>query len=938
MRLRYAQLLAGSALSLVAICEPAVAQTNSRAPEPVAAMSDGAEIQTPVAAAASQAEKDDIVVTGSRIARAGFDAPTPTAVLGEAELRQGNRPNIAEVLNDQPQFRATISPATTAPTGNAGLAIADLRGLGTDRTLTLLNGHRFVGAGDLNTIPQGIIKRVDVVTGGASAAWGSGAVAGVVNIILDDDLEGIRVGAQTGVASRGDGARYGANLTIGKKFGDGRGHVVVATEYLKDRGIGGIGRKSRPRLESGVFQRANGDQILVHDPNSRVSNSGGAVLNATTGAPFDRIFNPDGTVSPLVLGSETVGQTTVGGNGELINDYYGVSTPSQRVNLFGRATYEFSEAAKFWIDANYTHTSANYPFFPQTFNATIAADNAFLSSSARAQLTAAGVPATFRLGRLLTDIGRPDNYQQFDISRRLLEGAIGLEGKFGNWSYNVYYNHGESRNNSRVNNTFYTSRLTRAADAVLVNGVPTCRVNANASAADDDSACVPINLFGSGNITSQAAAYSFASRQLISTTKLDAVGAALNGHFFSTWAGPVDVAVGTDFRWEEIRTNFLDPLSAAGLLSTNYSALNGGFDVKEFFGEVNVPLLNVDGTAKLEINGAARYSDYSTSGGIWSWKGGATLRLFDDLLLRAVYSRDIRSPNISELYTVRRTSFNPVIDPFRTLPGSTTPGVAQASVTSFSGGNINLDPETSHTLTLGASYSPRSVPGLSISADYYDITIDNVIATLLPQDTLNNCFGNSPSDSTCDGVITRAADGSIASIQSSFRNLAQYRTRGLDIEASYILPLSRISADMPGQLRFRAFATHLFSLDINDGIRTTDQAGIVGEASTFTQAKTRVTGTLGFEGERFGFDIRARYFGPGKWALPDFASGREILNNKVAARTYIDLNARFNIDSKFTLFANVNNVFDVDPPYISFASRIYDTIGTYFSAGATIKF
>ncbi|HZG32499.1 MAG TPA: TonB-dependent receptor plug domain-containing protein, partial [Sphingopyxis sp.] len=202
--------LTGTALTVIAGLSPAHAQT------------------APEADAASPAGESEIVVTGSRIQRSGFDAPTPTTVIGEAELSLGNRPSIAQVLNDVPQFRPTASPTTNAGGTSSGVSTADMRGLGAVRTLTLLNGQRFSGAADLNTVPQSLIKRVDVVTGGASAAWGSGAVAGVVNIILDDDLTGWRMGVQTGLSSRGDGARYGADIAWGTDFAGGRGHFMVA--------------------------------------------------------------------------------------------------------------------------------------------------------------------------------------------------------------------------------------------------------------------------------------------------------------------------------------------------------------------------------------------------------------------------------------------------------------------------------------------------------------------------------------------------------------------------------------------------------------------------------------------------------------------------------------------------------------------------------------
>ncbi|WP_447755318.1 TonB-dependent receptor plug domain-containing protein [Sphingopyxis fribergensis] len=893
---------AGTALSMLASLSPAYAQSADTTADVV-----------------SDAE---IVVSGSRIQREGFDAPTPTTVIGEAELALGNRPSIAQVLNDAPQFRATSTPSTTPGNTSSGVSTADMRGLGSVRTLTLLNGHRFAGANDLNIVPQSLVKRIDVVTGGASAAWGSGAVAGVVNIILDDDFTGWRMGVQTGVSSRGDAARYGADIAWGTDFAGGRGHFMVAGEYMNERGA--LSRDDRRNLVAGLFQRPDGKLELVRDPNSTQLYNGGSILGLT-GAPYNLVFNRDGNIGAFPLGSVTQGVTTVGGGGQNIFDYVAVSTPYERINLFTRASYDLTDSLKVWANFSYHRMSANYSFFPETPAAVIMPDNAFLTQANRDQLAAAGVAGPFLLGRVLDDVGT-DGVMKFKYSRRNLEGAIGLSGTFGEgWSYDAYYNHGEIRLNQGLNNQRIKSRFNNGVDSVLVGNTPTCRINTDASTANDDPNCVPINLFGNGRISDAAAAWAFGGSQLIYTIKLDAAGASLSGQPFSTWAGPVDIAVGTDVRWEKQVTNYVDPLSLANALGTlNSSATSGSFNVKEAFAEVNVPLLDITDALKLEINGAARYSDYSTSGGIWSWKTGGTLRVMNDLLLRAVYSRDIRSPSVNEYFLTRSTNIGTVFDPFQGQNGT-----VQNNVVVYGGGNVNLTPEISHTLTLGGSYSPSFASGFRLSVDYYDIDIDNVITTVTANDLLKQCFAAAPTDPTCNGIIARETNGTIGSITNIYRNLANYRTQGLDIEASYRMPLG------DGNLSFRALANHVFNLKINGA----DVSGYVGGDTAFSTPKWRGTGTIAFDNDSFGANLRVRYVDGGLDRVPPVVNNVpvEIVNNKVGSRTYVDLGVQFKA-GPFTLFGNVNNLFDRDPPITPYTNPNYDVMGRYISGGVKLNF
>jgi iron complex outermembrane recepter protein len=864
----------------------------------------------------------EVVVTASRLARTGFDAPTPTTVLSSEDILEASRVSIGEVLADSPEFRAEGTPARTNGSTNSSAVVNDLRGLGQDRTLTLFDGHRFVGASDLNTIPQSIIKRVDVVTGGASAAWGSGAVAGVVNLIPNDDLEGLTLGSTAGISSRGDGDRFGVDLTYGDKFADGRGHILFAGAYFRDQGLFGRCDGSRPNVCANEFATNSGQLFLADNVNPTTAAPGGLI---TSGALAGMEFNPNGSLSPLPLGNPTNSNSTVGGNGVNGLETAVVASPFHRANAYTRVTYEVSDALKLSADINATMMWDNFFSSPEeidgsdTSGIVLQKDNPYLTPAVQALL--AGGPQTFNLGRLFVDQG----FEALKYYRKTVEFSLGASGHIGgSWSYDAYADHGEIHQSQGYYNQIITANFNNAIDAVRdPAGNIVCRV----ALTDPNTPCRPLDLFGVGNASPAALAYAYATNpkqvNLTQTQSLTAAGGSIHGDPFATWAGPVSIASGVDYRKEELELDNIDPLSASGALGGfNNSGTAGAFDVWEGFFEGEVPLLNDEHVAKIDFNGATRYSDYSTSGSIWSWKYGATARLFDDLLLRSVYSRDIRSPNIQELFTAHSQQILTITDPLNNN--------VSYPVSNFSGGNTSLSPELSHTLTLGGSYSPHFIPGLSMSLDYYHILIKQAIDTLSSQDIINLCANGN--QALC-AQITRGSNGLITQINSTYLNLDSYDTHGVDAEIAYAMPLSRLFSNATGTIKLRSLTTYVPTLVINTGVSTVDRAGDVGDFVCFSACtpKWRSIETLSYDNTRYGGDVRVRYVGGGNWD-----SLQPIVNNAIAARTYVDLGAHVNIGD-LTISANIQNAFDRAPPFVLYASNFYDVWGTYFTLNFRMK-
>jgi outer membrane receptor protein involved in Fe transport len=858
----------------------------------------------------------EIIVTASRIDRAGFEAPTPTVRVTAQDLSVGARPNIAAALNDLPQFRATTSAQTTGTNTGAGNAPVDLRGLGISRTLVLLDGRRFSGDNDLNLIPSILTKGVDVVTGGASAAWGSGAVAGVVNISIDRNFTGLKMGVEAGESSYEDAKQIRVEAAAGKSFADGRGHFVIGGEYLDNDGV--IPKNSRPNIGRWATV-SNGAGRFVLAPDVGFSNAayGGLIMS---GVLKGQAFNPDGTLRTFDAGT-VIGTNSVGGEGPSNDDLSPLVTPQKRYATMASVTYDLTDKIKMTAELRRSRMWNNYIWFGDhnRGNLTIKSDNAFLPTAVKTALAAAG-QTSFTMGRFNTEA-----YPTIDFERVSTQGTLALDGSFGDgWRWSAYYSHGENENNIDTPGFFLTQNYANAVDSVIspTTGQAVCRI----ALSDPTTNCVPINLFGQGAPSKAALDYVTGTPSMRETSKLDVGGFSLRGEPFSLPAGPVSIAVGAEARKESVDRTVGALDTAKAFTSFSFSAMAGSYSVKEAFAEVLVPVVrDIPVFNKLEVNAAARVSDYNTTGSIWSWKLGATNEFFPGFRGRITKSRDIRSANLTELFTTSTTGYNTIVDPQTN---------SSVYVLTNGGGNANLTPETAKTFTTGFVYSPPSLPGFNISVDYFDIDINNVITTVSAQDIVTRC-ANGNTD-MCSRV-TRDSSGTITRIVSTYVNLANYKTDGVDAEISYATNLDRLIPDAPGRIRARWLMTWVNSLTTNDGVSKIEYVKSQGYSFGLGTPKTRMTAALDWAGEVFSANVRARYISPG-----NYNNTVDLVNGHIKAYTYVDLGVQARLPEirghEIELYANATNLFDKDPPIGSLYSPYYDVIGRYVTVGARMRF
>lgn len=924
--------------------------TAARAQEaqPVEAPADQA---APDEANAAPSSDGDIVVTGSRIVRAGFSAPTPVTIAGADQLSKAAPSTLAESLRQLPSLTNTSGPQRNSGSSRVGQSFLNLRSLGPNRTLTLLDGRRVVstsltGSIDANILPAGVVQRVEIVTGGASAAYGSDAVAGVVNFILDKDFKGLKGEVNYGIANEGDNQEVRATLSGGLSFADGRGHVLLSGEYYKNKGVA-PGARPWATQGWGFINNPAGTPTLILQPDVRtVGTYGGLIITGNGGtaannALFKGIqFLVGGTPAPYNFGTLTTSTQQVGGDGVSTENIQELNRPLERGSAFGHVSFDLSDSFTLFADVMYgrsTSTVNNTYNRRQTANPfTIQRDNAFLPESIRTQMTTAGVTSLTML--------RFSRERGFIVTKgdsETIQGTVGAKGSLGALKWNAYYLHGRTVQDNAVLNDEITANFNAGIDAVKVtsanvgtSGFAIGSIVCRSSLTNPTNGCVPFNVFGEGSPSEAALNYARGTSWSHAVITADAAAASVSGPLFNLWAGPVSFAAGGEYRSESIVLT-TDPLSPTGaFLLGNPNPWTGKNNVKEGFVELDIPLAkDMPLLRELTLNAAGRITDYSTSGQVETWKVGLSWKPVEDLRFRATRSRDIRAPNLSELFQAGRQSIASVNDPFKN-------NVRVTGIPQINSGNSTLTPEFADTLTIGGVYSPSWAPGLNLSVDYYDIKIRDAIDNIGAQTAVDQCFLNVAS--AC-ALFTRDSGGNITKFTAIPINLASAKTRGVDIELGYSAPAGMLGLD--GQLSFRGIASYLAKQE------TTAPGGLpvdrAGEAGVNPYPHWRGVAQINYQGETTGAFLQVRHVGSGAY---DLTRGPSIIDlQHVPSRTYFDgqISAKIPAASgEVEMFLNVRNIFNTAPPIapenanvpVAFNAFLHDVIGRTFRVGAKFKF
>jgi iron complex outermembrane receptor protein len=926
------------------------------------------------ASAQPQPQPDEVVVTGSRIVRDGFQAPTPVTVATADALKASSPTSISDGLNKLPVFVGSLGPNKTnnifarPEHGN----ILNLRGLGPNRTLILFNGVRAPPTSYLNTVdvdifPQLLVERVEVVTGGASASYGSDAVAGVVNYVLDTSFTGAKAEAQIGnTIDAGENERVG--FAYGTAIGDSdRGRLLLSVEHYNNDGYL---QRDRPELSDlglavgsviGGSAPGTAANPYINVANARVAFAtfGGVAL---TGPFANTNFVSPGVYAPINNGTRTgTGNVFVAPSDWMAQP--GTTSASAALrndNFFGRFSYDLSDTTTAYVQILEGESTVEYNSLPnlQAFpGPSIFSGNAFLPAALQGQLTTTNTPS-FVLAKLLTEIGPittedvVKNHQQ----------AVGVNGVLGRFTWKVDYTHSKSEDDVVQPNQLRMPEFYAAIDAVVnpATSAVVCRptLSADPVIAARYSGCQPFNLLGFDASSAAARSYVTGTSRYRVTNTVDDLTANFATEVFSLPAGPMSVVFGLDYRQADLEvTSNADPArppSFAGLRgvvaaqATHYYLTNQGIaagseEVTEVYAEFALPLLKDRRAARaFDLNGAVRRTDYSTSGSVDTWKIGTTWRPIDDLMFRATRSRDIRSATLFDQFAGAQTTQGAALDPHT--------GV-NAGFTTVSSGNPGLKPELGDTLTAGIIYQPSAIRGLSISLDYYEIDVSGAIATLTPLAILQDCEASNGTAPSCANVQRPLpfSDRSAANIPISVRvsgiNVAQLETDGLDLDVSY-----RTQFDAGGQFGVRAyitsvgkFATQLSALQPMIDYAGYNAAGSGGVSGAIPEFKAALS--VDYRKGKFGVFVQENFIDSLK-----LGPTLRYVDPQVASfyTTDVTLTYRAGSEQNWELFATGSNIFDETPPIVYGTSTpglslstivgLYDHSGRAFVLGTRFNF
>jgi iron complex outermembrane receptor protein len=913
----------------------------------------------------------EVRVTGTRlVVPPGFQSPTPMTVVDEAELEARMPTSLSDSLNQLPVFRDSFTPSSNgiSTVGAVGQSFLNLRGLGPARTLVLLDGRRVVpstsaGTVDVSILPEPLVQRVDTVTGGVSAVYGSDAVAGVVNFVLNDRFEGVKLTAQTGEASAGDADVRKFELAGGTSLFGGRGHLVASASHFSDSGIQSWKDRdwfdSCARIANPALVPASIVECNVH---SAAFTPGGIIPSG----PLRGIeFGPGGQPRQFNYGSQLTTLTMVGGDGLDHGVNLSAVPEVRRETAFAHLSFDFTDNVSMYVEGMYGN--ARVHFVPlsawegQSTGFTIFDDNAFLPEQIRQRMAAENI-TSFPLWRFSYDFGPLVS----ESRNRTKSGTLGFEATFGGWSVDAYYQHGENNYLQTTQNNPKINLLYNAVDAVVG---PDGRIVCRSTLVNPNNGCVPLNLFGEGSPSPAALDWILGTTVGDQIVRQDVFNVAVSGQPWNTWAGPLSVAFGGGYR-RESSNMVVDPISTSirhftgdykgfpvaieGLLGgwerTNIQPISGKYDLTELFGEALLPLLrDATGAQSLDVSLAARLTDYSTSGDVTTWKVGLTYEPVSFLRVRGTVSRDIRAANISELFSGPSFGQSNLIDPFQP-PDSPN---RLPLVYTRPQGNPHLTPEKADTRTIGVVVQPAFAPGLSVSLDFYDIEIKDAIGTLGGQVIIDQCFQGAAA--LCDLLTRDPVTGVLTAVDAPYLNLSERKTRGYDLEASYQRALG------PGTLTLRGLASYVDTLTtLNPGAPEIESAGQTGRPGSGGIPNLVANASAQYRSHGgYGAFVQVRYIDDGVNDATLLPSVLDPASNRVSSVTYTDVTLTKRLGNLLSgsdaswgaeIFLTVNNVFDREPPsapspWLVFGApnggtngAIFDLIGRRYNAGIRLQF
>ena len=922
------------------------------------------------------AASESIVVTGSRVIQDAANSPTPLTVITASDLNATTPSTLSDGLNKLPEFIGSQNTRSVnnASTDNAA-NVLNLRAFGPQRTLVLLDGQRVVAANtngtvNIDTLPQALVQRVDVVTGGASAVYGSDAVSGVVNFVLNKKFDGLKVNANAGISTYGDAMTYKVSGAAGTELFGGRGHIEGAFDYFRADPVYDFQRPEKGN---------NGDWILTGNgtagnpytdtPNGNLTSFsfGGKITCAGTAAnpcaANGMQFITDGVIGPFNPGIAT-GTAGIASGGDGTHSLFAnVAASAKQEQVYTRFSYDLTDSIVFFVSGRASE-SVNRANFVQSYIQTgnvpnvFYKNNPYLPAAAQA-LLAGGTATTFQMSKYNANLGYQNSTFKSFGTDRALGFATGLDGTlFSKYDWEIRYSHQEDRQKeddpTNINNQYLT-----AAEDVRLNatGNPVCFVSTTPQASLYPN-CVPLNLFGPTSLTLPAWQYYVRDTYYTQTNKLDDLSGSIAGTVFDLPAGPVRAALSGESRW--LGFNILSDGTPGVVNCTGLSAICNptvslwqgntatplapvSENVWEFALEVNVPLLkDLPLIQSLSTDIAGRHTNYSTSGPTDTWKFGVDWHLNDAFRVRATNSVDIRAPTLNDLYSpvvLNHQGFTDLL----TNQSETIPVTTQ--------GNPNLVPEVARTYTAGLVFTPASIPGLTTSLDYYRINMTNAISTITAStpSVQNLCIQSGGSSPFCalyirPFPITNTSPGNEpTAVINEQLNTAIQRTEGWDFEVNYGFDLADIFSSASGSINLRTLANYQ---PVFESIQ------FPGAALTFTPfPRGHVTSFLSYAIGTWTFTLEDRWLSP--------FNRRALVTDVFVSPTIhsynyqdISIDKKFHIDDQeFDGYLTIQNLanlkFPVGPnnnstPDLYYMgvqgteTTQYDAIGRYFTLG--VKF